>query len=68
MLYAAERCRAGREGGRGVSRMRFHELCLAAISGLSLLGLAGCGGSQDGGGNGGGKKDNNGGGGGGGGY
>jgi hypothetical protein len=45
--------------------MRFLELCLAAISGLSLLGLAGCGGSQDGGENGGGKKDNNGGGGGG---
>ena len=56
------------ERGRGVSRMRFLELCLAAISGLSLLGLAGCSGSQDGGGNGGKKKDNGGGGGGGGGY
>ena len=51
-----------------MSRMRFLQLCLAAISGLSLLGLAGCGGSQDGGGNGGKKKDNGGGGGGGGGY
>jgi hypothetical protein len=52
------------ERRRGVSRKRFLEMCLAAISGLSLLGLAGCGGSKDGGGDGGGKKDNGGGGGG----
>jgi hypothetical protein len=56
-----------------VSRGRFLKVCLAAMDGLSLLSLAGCGGSQDGGegggGNGNGKKDNeNNGGGGGGGY
>ncbi len=57
-----------------LSRWRFLELCVASIAGLSLLGLAGCGGSQDeddGDGNGNGKKDKKdggGGGGGGGGY
>ena len=50
-----------------LSRWRFLELCAASIAGLSLLGLAGCGGSQDGGGNGNGKKKKDGGGGGGGG-
>jgi hypothetical protein len=54
------------ERRRGVSRRRFLELCFAAIGGLSLLSLIGCGGSQGGGdGNGDGKKDNGGGGGGG---
>jgi hypothetical protein len=33
-----------------LSRSRFLELCVAGIAGLSLLSLAGCGGSQDGGG------------------
>ncbi len=33
-----------------LSRWRFLELCVANMAGLSLLGLAGCGGSQDGGG------------------
>ncbi len=33
-----------------LSRRRFLELCVANLAGLSLLGLAGCGGSQDGGG------------------
>lgn len=33
-----------------LSRWRFLELCVASMAGLSLLGLAGCGGSQDGGG------------------
>ena len=43
-----------------LSRWRFLELCVASTAGLSLLVLAGCGGSQDGGGNdnGKGKKDN----------
>ena len=44
-----------------LSRWRFLELCVAGVVGLSLLSLAGCGGSQDGGGGGGngnGKKDN----------
>jgi hypothetical protein len=50
-----------------LSRWRFLELCVASIAGLSLLTLAGCGGSQDGGGGGGnGKKDKDDGGGGGG--
>jgi hypothetical protein len=53
-----------------LSRWRFLELCVASVVGLSLLGLAGCGGSQDGGGGGGGdgngKKDDKDGGGGGG--
>jgi hypothetical protein len=48
-----------------VSRRRFLKLCFAAMTGLLLLGLAGCGGSQDGGG-GNGKKDKEDGGGGGG--
>jgi hypothetical protein len=49
-----------------LSRWRFLELCVASIVGLlSLLALAGCGGSQDGGG-GNGKKDKEDGGGGGG--
>jgi hypothetical protein len=60
------------ERGHGVSRERFLKLCLAAMAGLSLLGLAGCGGRQgDGEGghdNGHGKKDNEDDGGGGGGY
>jgi hypothetical protein len=54
-----------------LSRWRFLELCAASMAGLSLLALAGCGGSQDGGdggGNGNGKKKKDGGGGGGGGY
>jgi hypothetical protein len=58
-----------------LSRWRFLELCVVSMAGLSLLVLAGCGGSQDGGGNGNGngEKDNEeddggGGGGGGGGY
>jgi len=56
-----------------MSRGRFLKLCFAAMSGLLLLGLAGCGGGQDGGegehDNGHGKKDNeDDGGGGGGGY
>ena len=55
-----------------LSRWRFLELCAAGIAGLSLLGLAGCGGGQDGGGGGGNgngkKKKDGGGGGGGGGY
>ena len=43
-----------------VSRWQFLGLCVASIMGLSLLGLAGCGSSQDGGdgGGGNGKKDN----------
>jgi hypothetical protein len=41
-----------------LSRWRFLELYVASVVGLSLLGLAGCGGSQDGGGgDGNGKKD-----------
>jgi hypothetical protein len=49
-----------------LSRRRFLELCVAAgIAGLSLLSLAGCGGSQGGGGNRNKKKHNKGGGGGG---
>ncbi len=43
-----------------LSRWQFLELCAASVVGLSLLGLAGCGGSQDGGdggGDGNGKKD-----------
>jgi hypothetical protein len=57
-----------------LTRGRFLKLCFAAtMAGLSLLGLAGCGGSQGGDegeedGNRNGKKDNEGGGGGGGGY
>jgi hypothetical protein len=55
---------------RGVSRMQFLKQCLGAMAGLSLLGLAGCGCSQDGGegghDDGHGKKDDDGGGGGGG--
>ena len=50
-----------------LSRWQFLELCAASIAGLSLLGLAGCGGSQDGGGGGNGKRKKDGGGGGGGG-
>jgi hypothetical protein len=53
------------EGGL-LSRRRFLELCVANMAGLSLLGLAGCGGSQDGGGGDGDEKDNEDGGGGGG--
>jgi hypothetical protein len=60
-------------GGVLLSRRRFLKLCATAgVAGLSLLGLAGCGGGQDGGGgedgNGKKKKDDDGGGGGGGGY
>jgi len=43
-----------------LSRWQFLKLCLAGIAGLSLLSLAGCGGSQDSGGendNGNRKKD-----------
>jgi hypothetical protein len=47
-----------------LSRRRFLELCVAGIAGLSLLSLAGCGGSQ-GGGNRNKKKNKKGGGGGG---
>ena len=38
-----------------LSRWRFLELCVAGIAVLSLLGLVGCGGSQDGSG---GENDN----------
>jgi hypothetical protein len=52
-----------------LTRGQFLELCVASVVGLSLLVLAGCGGSQDGGGGGGnGKRDNKDAGGGGGGY
>jgi hypothetical protein len=54
-----------------LSRWKFLRLCFAAIAGLSLLSLNGCGSSQDGGGNDNGdrkKDENDGGGGGGGGY
>ncbi len=48
-----------------LSRWRFLELCVASVVGLSLVGLAGCGGSQDDSGGGdSGKKDKGGGGGG----
>ena len=40
-----------------MTRKRFLELCLAAMAGLSLLNLAGCGGSQDGDEGGGGNED-----------
>ena len=48
-----------------LSRRRFLELCVAAIAGLSLLSLAGCGGSKGGGNRNKKKKNNKGGGGGG---
>jgi hypothetical protein len=54
------------ERRRGVTRGRFLRLCFAAMTGLSLLGLTGCGGSQDG--NEDGKDNEDDGGGGGGGY
>jgi hypothetical protein len=45
--------------GHSVTRGRFLRLCLAAMAGLSLLNLTGCGGSQDGDeGGGGNEKDN----------
>jgi hypothetical protein len=52
-----------------LSRGRFLKVCIASIAGPLLLGLAGCGGSQDGGGGDGDEKkdDEDGGGGGGGG-
>ena len=52
-----------------LSRGRFLEVCIASIAGPLLLGLVGCGGSQDGGGGDGDEKkdDEDGGGGGGGG-
>ncbi len=40
-----------------MTRGRFLELCFAAMVGLSLLGLAGCGSSQDGDEGGGGNKN-----------
>jgi hypothetical protein len=48
-----------------MTRGRFLRLCLAAMAGLSLLNLAGCGGSEEGDGDGEDNQDDGGGGGGG---